>query len=139
MKAFDRVLIASIPWVLALAYLIPAPFVALHSSEGWGYLILAMITFPAGLLFMRLDWGAHVFIYGNPVNMDHPLWYSDVYRVVTFLIFVGGGTLWFFGLGLCLRWLLRRIFRQHQNNTEIPPPEPGARHAVAGPLTPDVR
>ena len=116
MKVFGRILVASIPWVLALAYLLPAPFIALQSSEGWGYLILAMITFPAGYLFMKLDWGAHVFIYGNPVNMDHPLWYSDAYRVITFLIFVVGGTLWFFGIGVCLRWLLRHIIQRISNH-----------------------
>ncbi len=141
MNVLGRILMAGIPWVLALAYLLPAPFIALQNSEGWGYLILATITFPAGFLFMKLDEGVHMLIYGNPVNMDLPLWCDDVYRAMTFLIFVAGGALWFFGIGLCLRRLLRRLIPRISNARIWAPNRrlQGTRHKVSGPLTRDVR
>ena len=119
MKQIVQKMTTAMPWVLALAYLVPAPFIAGQSSEGWGYLILGIITYPAGMLFAYLHSVAHTLIIGDPMTNDR-LWTRDVYVWVRFLIYVGGGTLWFFGIGLVVRWILRRVFRSQNTKNQEP-------------------
>lgn len=110
-------MIAAVPWVLAFAYLVSAPFIAEQSSEGWGYLILEVITFPAGILFSFLTSAAHSVIFGDPMRNDSLL-SSDIYRCVRFAIYVGGGALWFFGIGVVIRRTVRRLLRLGNGNEE---------------------
>ena len=81
----------------------------MQDREGWEYWVLGIFTYPAGLLFTFLNTEAHKLIFGNPVNMLGPHWRSDVYSIIRNIIFVGGGTLWFFGIGFCLRWVMQKI------------------------------
>jgi len=119
MKNIGQKMITAVPWVLAVAYLVPAPFIAGQSSEGWGYLILEIITYPASILFAYLHSVAHTLIIGDPMTNDR-IWTRDAYVWVRFLIYVGGGTLWFFGIGLVIRWVLRRVFRSKNTTNQKP-------------------
>ena len=108
MKHIGQKIVTAVPWVMALAYLVPAPFIAGQSSEGWGYLILELITYPAGAFFAYLTSVSHTLIIGDPMT-NNSLLSGDIYRWGRFLIHVGGGTLWFFGVGVAVRWILRRL------------------------------
>ena len=98
-----------LPWAMALAYGAAAPFVAASGgSEHWGYLFLVQLTFPAGIGFMFFsDWIRRLMC-GDPFNPAMCTGArATVFYNVAPVVYVGGGALWFFAIGLLLRWVFR--------------------------------
>ena len=67
---------------------------------------------------MWLTQAIHAGLFGNPVNMDLGTHSRVVtYQVSEFLVFVVGGALWYFLVGLALRSILRRFFLRSHHDT----------------------
>jgi hypothetical protein len=95
-----------LPWLLVLLDSL-LTFLAGTSDDGCAMLLPYFAAYPFGILLDSLaEWIGNSFIITNPDNpttRQYLLW--DRMELTIFLI---GGALWFFFIGLILRWLILR-------------------------------
>ncbi len=103
-----------LPCVLALIYFLLATFFIRNSGE-WALGLLRMLAFPVGYFFEALARAI-------------PLRSHEVYSFEPFLkairtVYLVGGTIWYFCLGLLIRWLRRRYFARTRKKLQAGQPD----------------
>jgi hypothetical protein len=112
-----RYLRSGVTWLPLLLPMVYAIFGSVYLIVRWRYddfapLLLAIFTFPAGIFLLKLLdlLIGTLFHLGPGLGLDLVI---GIYAT-TFLVLICGGALWYYGIGVFLRFLINRaFFRNH--------------------------
>lgn len=109
MNAVMKACFKRLPFFASALYLLVAVHVMYSEREWWG-LILYTITLPAGIVFQYLsETLSGAILSENPADTE--LWVSNVNHAFRIFVFVAGGMIWFYLLGVAIQWLGYRLGR----------------------------